>query len=121
MDDSETRSLEQVRAFLDGSGEMQFAGERREEVYGWIERTLVRHEYGSLSRPSKELVVHSADDRQEPGASDAADRELVTQYERVKFPARYTESDVNLLAYVDKAHGNLSGPATKRILDQRSA
>jgi hypothetical protein len=30
----------------------------------------------------------------------------------------YTKSDVELLAYVDKGHGNLSGPATKRILER---
>ena len=35
-----------------------------------------------------------------------------------KFATRYTEADVDLLAYVDKAHGNLSGPATRRILER---
>ena len=33
-------------------------------------------------------------------------------YQRTKFATRYTAADVELLAYVDKAHGNLSGPAT---------
>ena len=35
-----------------------------------------------------------------------------------KFADRYTKADVELLAYVDKCHGNLSGPATKRILER---
>ena len=35
-----------------------------------------------------------------------------------RFAPRYTAADVNLLAYVDKAHGNLSGPATRRILER---
>jgi transposase InsO family protein len=39
-------------------------------------------------------------------------------YQRAKFATRYTAADVNLLAYVDKAHGNLSGPATRRILER---
>ena len=39
-------------------------------------------------------------------------------YQRKKFPTCYTSADVDLLAYVDKAHGNLSGPATKRILER---
>jgi hypothetical protein len=39
-------------------------------------------------------------------------------YQRARFAARYTAADVNLLAYVDKAHGNLSGPATRRILER---
>ena len=39
-------------------------------------------------------------------------------YQRTKFATRYTAADVDLLAYVDKAHGNLSGPATRRILER---
>ena len=56
MDDSEAGSLEQIRAFLAGSGEVRFAGQRQEEVYGWVERTLVRHQYASLNRSGKGLV-----------------------------------------------------------------
>jgi hypothetical protein len=36
MDDSEAGNLEQIRAFLAGSGEVRFAGQRREEVYGCL-------------------------------------------------------------------------------------
>jgi hypothetical protein len=39
-------------------------------------------------------------------------------YQRTRFATRYTAADVNLLAYVDKAHGNLSGPATRHILER---
>jgi hypothetical protein len=56
MDDSEATSLEQIRAFLAGSGGVHFAGQRREEVYGWTEGTLVQHQYSVLSRPEKGLV-----------------------------------------------------------------
>jgi hypothetical protein len=56
MDDSQAGSLEQIRAFLAGSGEVRFPGQRREEVYGWVEQTLVRHQYASLDRPGKGLV-----------------------------------------------------------------
>jgi hypothetical protein len=38
-------------------------------------------------------------------------------YERTKFATRYTHADIHLLAYVYKAHANLSGPATRRILE----
>jgi hypothetical protein len=51
MDDSEAGRLEQIQAFLAGSSEVRFAGERREEVYGWVEQTPVRHQYASLKRP----------------------------------------------------------------------
>ena len=42
----------------------------------------------------------------------------VAPYQRRKFPAHYTEADIRLLAYVDQAHGTLSGPATRRILQR---
>src|SRR5215471_8277018 len=45
-------------------------------------------------------------------------RVKVAAYQRTKFATHYTAADVQLLAYVDKAHGNLSGPATRRILER---
>jgi transposase InsO family protein len=127
MDDTEAVSLEQVRAFLAGSGEVRFAGMRRAEVYAWVEGTLVRHEYASSGRADKGLV------RQYIGRMTGLSRAQVTrlitghrntgrvkavEYQRTKFATHYTPGDVTLLAYVDKAHGNLSGPATKRILER---
>jgi hypothetical protein len=56
MDDSKAGSLEQIRACLAGSGEARFAGQRREEIYGWVEQTVVRHRYTGLDQPGKGLV-----------------------------------------------------------------
>jgi hypothetical protein len=127
MDDSEAVSLEQIRAFLAGGGEVRFAGVRRGEVYAWVERTLVRHAYAGLGRADKGVV------RQYLARMTGRSRAQVTRliaghrktgqvktvaYQRIKFARRYTAADVELLAYVDKAHGNLSGPATRRILER---
>ena len=127
MDDTDAVSLTQIRAFLAASGEVRFAGQRRAEVYGWVERTLVRHQYPSLSRADKGVV------RQYIGRMTGLSRAQVTRligghrktghvkavdYQRRKFTAHYTDQDVTLLAYVDRAHANLSGPATKRILER---
>jgi len=127
MDDSEATSLEQIRAFLDGSAPVQFSGQRREEVYAWVERTVVQHQYASLDRPGKGLVRRYL--ARMTGLSRAQVTRLIagyrrtgrvkaTAYQRTKFATRYTSTDLDLLAYVDKAHGNLSGPATKRILER---
>ena len=127
MDDSEARSLEQIRAFLAGTGEVRFAGQRREEVYGWVEQTLVRLQYASLKRPSKGLVrsyiaritgMSRAQVTRLIAAYRSSGRVKAAAYRRTKFATRYTAADVDLLAYVDKAHGNLSGPATRRILER---
>jgi hypothetical protein len=56
MDDSKNVSLEQIRAFLAGSAEVEFRAQRRQEVYQWIERTLVQHEYAGLDKPNKGLL-----------------------------------------------------------------
>lgn len=106
---------------------VRFVGQRREEVYNWVERTLVRHEYGSLRRPDKGVLRRYLE--QMSGLSRAQVTRLITgyqatgrvmarAYQRSQFPTIYTAADVNLLAYVDRAHGNLSGPATKRILER---
>jgi hypothetical protein len=127
MDDSEATNLEQIRAFLAGSGEVRFAGQHREEVYGWTERTLVRQQYAGLNRREKGMVRRYI--ARMTGLSRSQVTRLITGYadsgqvkarvyQRRKFATRYTKSDVELLAYVDKSHGNLSGPATKRILER---
>jgi len=127
MDDSEATSLEQIRAFLAGSGEVRFAGQRREEVYAWVEKTLVRHRYASLDRAGKGLLRRYLE--RMTGLSRAQVTRLIRQhqltgrvqaaaYQRNQFARRYTSTDLDLLAYVDKAHGNLSGPATKHILNR---
>jgi len=127
MDDSKAWSLEQIRAFLAGSGELRFAGQGREEVYDWVEYTLVRHQYASVDRPGKGLVRSYI--ARMTGLSRAQVTRLITgyretgrvkavAYQRTRFATRYTAADVDLLAYVDKAHGNLSGPATRRILER---
>jgi hypothetical protein len=127
MDDSEATSLEQIRAFLAGSGEVRFTGQRKREVYAWTERTLVRHQYGSLCRRDKGLVrryvarmtgLSRAQVTRLIGGYTESGRVKAKSYQRRKFAARYTRADVDLLAHVDRSHGNLSGPATRRILER---
>ncbi|MGH9592457.1 MAG: integrase [Bryobacteraceae bacterium] len=125
MDDTETTGLEQMAAFLAGSSEVRFTGQHRTEVYLWVERTLVRHEYLSQKRAEKGIVrqylermtgLSRAQVARLIGLYRRTGRVKAAQYRRARFATRYTDADVNLLAYVDKAHGNLSGPATRRIL-----
>jgi hypothetical protein len=130
MDDSEATSLEQIEAFLAGSGGVRFAGQRREEVYVWTERTLVLHQYSDLRKREKGLLRRYV--ARMTGLSRAQVARLIAnyadtgriraaKYQRTKFATRYTKADVELLAYVDKSHSNLSGPATKRILERENS
>ena len=45
MQNGERLSLEQIRAFLKASEEFRFEASQRKEVYDWVTRTLVEHEY----------------------------------------------------------------------------
>lgn len=127
MDDSQATSLDQIRAMVAANSVVRFAGQRRQETYEWVERTLVRHEYAGLRRPDKGVLrLYVA---QMTGLSRAQVTRLITgfretgrviaaPYQRTRFPTIYIAADVELLAYVDRAHGNLSGPATQRILQR---
>jgi transposase InsO family protein len=125
VENSEKLSLEQIRAFLQASREVQFEGTRREEVYGWVTRTLCHQEYWKQKRSVKGLLRQYI--ARMTGLSRAQVTRLIARYQkdgqvkertyrRNRFQRRYTAADVKLLAQVDEAHETLSGPATQKIL-----
>lgn len=127
MDGSRKLSLEEIRAFLAGTEPVEFTGQRRAERYGWVEQTLRQHDYARLGRAGKGLLRQYV--AKMTGLSRAQAARLIggylkkgevkpKAYSRPKFPPRYTAADVGLLAYVDREHGTLSGPATRRILER---
>ena len=120
-------SLEEIRAFLAGSDEHQFEGQKREEMYAWIHETLRQQDYSGLGRTGRGLVRRYIEKM--TGMSRAQLTRLITQYlkgeevkpkpyRRRRFPAMYTRGDAELLASVDEAHETLSGPATQKILQR---
>ena len=120
-------SLEGIRAFLAASEAVEFDGQKREEVYSWVERTLREQDYARLRRPEKGLVRQYV--RKMTGRSRAQVARLIRSYcqegavkaqpyQRHQFASRYTTADIELLAYVDRMHSALSGPATQRILER---
>ena len=56
MNDEEPKSLEQMRAFLEGTIEMSFEVRDRCELYRWVDQTLRRQKYGELKRQGRGLV-----------------------------------------------------------------
>src|SRR5579872_3746023 len=107
MDDSQATSLEQIRALVAANGVVRFVGQRREEVYEWVGRTLVRHEYAGLRRPDKGVVRLYIAQMTGLGRAQVTrlitgyqqtGRVIVTPYQRTRFPKIYTPADVDLLA-----------------------
>jgi transposase InsO family protein len=119
------RSLEQIRAFVEASEEIQFEGEHQAEIYRWVEGALREQDYGNLARSGKGLVKRYI--AKMTGLSRAQVTRLIGRYseqgevkvkrgDRHRFAARYGHADIELLAGVDEAHDTLSGPATQKIL-----
>jgi transposase InsO family protein len=121
----EKLSLEQMQAFLKGSGEVRFEAQGQVGVYGWVSQTLREQDYRHLPRTGKGLVKRYISKM--TGLRRAQVTRLVARYaeagdvkrkteRRHQFASRYTRADIELLAQVDEAHETLSGPATLKIL-----
>jgi len=125
--ETEKLSLQEIEKFLLAAQEVRFEASQREEVYGWIERLLCQQEYVRQGRRARGLLRRYIGKM--TGLSRAQLTRLVGRYmatgqvgkkatRRHRFPRHYTSADIELLARVDEAHENLSGPATRRILQR---
>lgn len=125
--EAEKLSLESICRFVASSEELQFEGENRQQVYGWVERVLVQQSYGQQGKAPRGLLRRYMEKM--TGLSRAQVKRLIaryttsgrvaaTVYRRRCFPKSYTRADIELLAAVDEAHETLSGPATRRILER---
>ncbi|MFQ5356717.1 MAG: integrase [Mariprofundaceae bacterium] len=123
MDESQIRTLEDVEQFLaDMTGaSLQLQGSK-DDVYRWIERTLVRFRYLWLGKKQKGLVRRYI--RQLSGYSRQQMDRLIEQYRKtghirrrqrtVKgFETKYTKADIRLLADVDRLVDDVSGTTVK--------
>src|SRR5260370_41809317 len=100
---SERLSMEQIQAFLEGSEAVGFAGQNREEVYGWVNQTLRQQRYEELKRSERGLVRRYVEKM--TGLSRAQTTRLITVYlrgeevkpqlyHRRRLPRRYTREDI---------------------------
>jgi transposase InsO family protein len=125
--EAEKLSLEAISRFVEASEEIRFESKSRAQVYGWVERVLIRQEYAGQGKAARGLVrryiekmtgMSRAQTTRLIGRYTATGQVQPTVYRRRCFPQRYTRSDIELLASVDEAHETLSGPATRRILER---
>ena len=127
MQNAESLSRDQIQEFLRSSEPIDFTCASPEERYQWVERVLAAQNYGKLGKRVRGLVRALV--RKVTGLSEAQTTRLIRAfldqgavraqpYQRHRFAAKYTVEDVALLAEVDRAHGRLSGPATRRILER---
>ena len=121
------RTMEQVRAFVEGSGPVDYQPEDRRSAYEFVRRTLVRFDYPLLGRADRGCV--RAYIGKACGFSPAQISRLIRQQAQTgvvadrrarnsgrAFETRYTLADIRLLAEVDEAFGGMSALATCEIL-----
>ena len=120
-------SLEQVRAFVEGSDGLDFVGSGRPSRNDFVRRVLVKFGYGTLGRADKGLVKRFLG--KATGLSRAQLTRLVRQHARTgriedrcggaparPFVRRYAAVDAALLAEVDGALGRVCGQATRAVM-----
>ncbi len=56
MQEGEKLNLEQIRVLLEATREVQFAGQNRDEIYGWVTQMLCHQEYFRQKRPVRGLL-----------------------------------------------------------------
>jgi len=122
------QTMEQIRAFLEGSQPLGFEAPQREAAYDFVRQQLQRFAYARLGKADKGLVRRYL--CKVTGISRAQMTRLIGQLRDTgrivdrrgtparPFTRRYTREDVLLLAEVDALHGTLSGPATRKLCER---
>ncbi len=129
MNDTNLKTIEQIKEFLEGSDGLKFEAESVEEKKEWIEDLLIRFSYLRLKRRGKGIARGYIP--KVTGYSRAQTERLIGEYRRKggirkkrptgrksEYQRKYTDRDIELLAKTDELHGGLSGPAIKRILER---
>lgn len=127
LQNREVLTGEQLNDFLKGTEGISFVGQKKEEVYAWVERVLMSQEF--LQQDKKLRGTIRAYVEKATGLSSAQVTRLIRlfrntgsvkakAYRRRSFMRIYRDADIRLLAEVDRAHEWLSGPATRRILER---
>ena len=132
MNDGNILSIAQLQNFLSGVGAISFninqrGNENKQAMYDWVGNLISKVRYFSSSKKERSIVIKYV--RSITGLSRGHIKKLIRKKKqrgklllsaarKNTFPTRYNSSDVARLIETDNAHGRLSGPATKRILQR---
>ena len=127
MHDPQEWNLEKIRGFLQNDPGSECQAGSRQELYGWIQATLVEQEYFHLRKKERGLVRAFLSRVTRLGPAHLT--RLIRQYRRAgtlhgqsktrrRFATTYTREDVALVAETDRLHQRLSGPATRCLFER---
>ena len=128
IDENELKTIEQLERFLDGTQAVEFSSaNNKEELYRWIQEKLCKFRYMGLGKREKGVVIRYL--VKVSGYSRQQITRLIKQYVKkgkvkrqqrtVKgFHRRYTDTDIRLLAKMDKQHDAPCGYAIKKLCER---
>lgn len=125
MNDSQLNIIASLGSFIKGSLGIDFKGKSKTEVYGWVEESLVKFSYPTLSKKNKGTLkkyLSKVNGYSRSQMTRLVKKQTETGYVRVKswkryrFPKKYPKEDVSLLAETDRLHEYPNGNALKVIL-----
>lgn len=133
MDESKLRTIAQLQEFLDATPEVSFTGidaAGDPGRYEHISRVLKRFDYPQRSKPERGVVLAYL--RRTSGYSRSQITRLVTRWKANRlastplrkgycapasaFARKYTETDIELLAQMDRANEDVCGAAIAHLL-----
>ena len=132
MNDENIVNITQLRSFLKEVAVVNFSinnigNKNKQEMYDWVGTVIARFRYFSLKKKEKSLVlkyIEKITKRSRPQIKKLIKKKKkfgkikLSAIKKNVFPVRYGVSDIARLIETDNAHGRLSGPATKKILQR---
>ena len=121
-------SIDQLAEFLSGTQTVAFSVLSNPAArYEWVQKTLVRFRYPTLSRRHQGVVIRVL--TKVSGYSRQQITRLIAQYRKTGtlkrrqrtvtgFTQKYTSADIGLLAAMDQRHDTPCGPAVKKLCER---
>ena len=133
MHDENITSIAQLKSFLKEIVPISFSitsngNKNKQELYDWVDTVITRFRYFSLKKRKEKRIVldyiAKITKRSRPQIKRLIWKKK--KFKKIKlstvkknvFPVLYGTSDISRLIETDNAHGRLSAPATKRILER---
>ena len=125
MNDSPLKTIEELRKFLKSSTLLSFKGQKRDEIYEWVEDTIIKFDYHVLGKKDKGIVkkylekitgLSRAQVTRLIGKQRKTGTVTVEQSHHRIFPKIYSDKDIWLLATTDELHDFPNGVMIKKIL-----
>jgi len=132
MNDENIVSIAQLKSFLKDVVQVSFSinhigNKNKQEMYDWVGTVVARFRYFSLKKKEKNIVLNYIEKitkRSRPQIKKLIKKKKrfgkirLSSEKKNTFPVLYGTSDIARLIETDNAHGRLSAPATKRILER---